>query len=133
MKIEINSKYNIGNLVQKYKIVGEYKDKIVCPLCNGKHFVDNPNYDPHDYDDDEDDKLECPHCNQDGYIETNYVTNRVLDQEIYRVESIDVYINKDGSVKYAYRIESTPELNNRADTYCSHYAVEEDLELLKTY
>lgn len=132
MKIEINSKYSIGNIVQKYKTVGEYKGRIVCPLCNGKHFVDNPKYDPYDYDEDYDNsKLECPHCNEDGYIKTNYVTEQVLDNEIYRIEGIYVDIRKDGNIKYTYSIHSTPELNNRTSMYVSCNASEEDLELLR--
>ena len=135
MKIEVNSKYSIGNIVQKYKTIGEYKDKIICPLCNGKHFADNPKYTPN-YDDDDDDyydnnKLVCRHCNEDGYIETNYVKERVLDKEIYRIEDIYISIKKDGSIKYTYGIHSTPELNNRTSMYCSCNASEEDLELLR--
>lgn len=130
MKIEIDSKYSIGNIVQKYKTIGEYKGRIVCPLCNGKHFVDNPKYDP---DEDGDSKLECPHCDEDGYIRTNYVTERVLDKEIYRIEGICVDIRKDGSMKYTYSIRSTPELNNRGSFYCSCNASEDDLELLRLY
>ena len=73
MKIEINSKYSIGNVVQKYKTIGEYKDKVICPLCNGKHFANNPKYNPDDYDEDYDNsKLECPHCNEDGYIKIKF-------------------------------------------------------------
>lgn len=128
MKREIDNKYDIGNLVQKYKTVGAYKDRIVCPLCNGKHFVDNPNYDDDEYGNS---KLECPHCKEDGYIETNYVTERVLDDEIYRIEGIHVDIRKDGSIKYTYSIHSTPELNNRTSVYISRNASEEDLELLR--
>lgn len=132
MKIEVNSKYSIGNIVQKYKTVGEYKGRVVCPLCNGKHFVYNPKYDPYDDDDEYDDgKLECPHCEEDGYIKTNYVTERVLDEEIYRIEGIYVDIRKDGSMKYTYSLHSTPELNNRTCMYCSCNASEEDLELLR--
>jgi len=131
MKIEINSKYSIGNIVQKYKTVGEYKGRIVCPLCNGKHFVDNPKYNPFDDLDYDDSKLECPHCNEDGYIKTNYVKERVLDNEIYRIEGIHVNIREDGSIKYTYSIHSTPELNNRTSMYVSCNASEEDLELLR--
>ena len=131
MKIEINSKYSIGNIVQRYKTKGEYKGRIVCPLCNGKHFVDNPKYNPFDDLDYDNSKLECPHCNEDGYIKTNYVTERVLDDEIYRIEGIYVDIRKDGSIKYTYSIHSTPELNNRTSMYVSCNAFEEDLELLR--
>ena len=131
MKIEIDSKYSIGNIVQKYKIIGEYKSRIVCPLCNGKHFVDNPEYNSYDYG--EDSKLECPYCDEDGYIKTNYVTKRILDKEIYRIEGIYVNIRKDGNMKYTYNIQSTPELNNRTSLYCNYNASEEDLELLRLY
>ena len=133
MKIEINSKYSIGNVVQKYRTIGEYKDKIICPLCNGKHFVDNPRYNSCNEDDFENTSLECHHCDEDGYIKTNYVTERVLDKEIYRIEGIYVNISKDGSIKYTYSILSTPELNNRTSIYCSCNASEEDLELLRLY
>lgn len=133
LKIEINSKYGIGDTVQKYKTIREYKDRIVCPLCNGKHFVDNPKYDPYDDDEYDDSSLECPYCNEDGYIETNCVTKRVLDQEVYRIESIYANIRKDGSVNYTYSILSTPELNNRDCMYCSCNASEEDLEFLRLH
>ena len=131
MKIEIDSKYSIGNIVQKYKIIGEYKGRIVCPLCNGKHFVDNPEYNSYDYDEDRNSKLECPYCDEDGYIKTNYVTKRILDKENYRIEGIYVNIRKDGNMKYTYNIQSTPELNNRTSGYCNCNASEEDLELLR--
>jgi hypothetical protein len=133
LKIEIDSKYGIGNIVQKYRTIRECQDRIVCPLCNGRHFVDNPKYDPYDDDEYEKSRLECPHCNEDGYIETNYVTKRVLDQEIYRIESIYASIRKDGSVQYTYSIQSTPELNNRDCMYCSCNAYEEELELLRMH
>ena len=133
MKIEIDSKYSIGNIVQKYKIRGEYKGRIVCPLCNGKHLVDNPEYNSYDYDEDRDSKLECPYCDENGYIKTNYVTKRILDKEIYRIEGIYVNIRKDGNTKYTYNIQSTPELNNRTSIYCSCNASEEDLKLLRLY
>lgn len=131
MKIEVNSKYSIGNIVQKYKTIGEYRGKIVCPLCNGRHFADNPKYDPYDEDEYDNSTLECPHCDKDGYIKTNYVTERVLDPEVYRIEDIDVSIRKDGSIQYTYGIHSTPELNNRTSMYISCNASEEDLELLR--
>ena len=131
MKIEIDSKYSIGNIVQKYKTVGEYKGRIVCPLCNGKHFADNPQYNTYDDDEYDNSELECPHCDQDGYIKTNYVTERVLDDEIYRIEGIYIDIRKDRSIKYTYSIQSTPELNNRTSIYVSCNASEEDLELLR--
>lgn len=130
MKIEINSKYNIGNVVKKYETVGEYKGRIICPLCNGKHFVDNPKYDPYD-DNFENSNLECPHCNEDGYILTNYVTEKVLGKELYRIEDIYVSINKDGNIKYTYGLHSNPKLNNRSYGYCSCNASEEDLELIR--
>lgn len=131
MKIEVNSKYSIGNIVQRYKTIGEYKGRIICPLCNGKHFVDNPKYDPYDEDDYDNSTLECPYCDKGGYIKTNYVTERVLDQENYRIEDIYVTIRKDGSIEYRYGIHSTPELNNRTSMYISCNADEEDLELVR--
>jgi len=135
MKLEICSKYNIGDIVRKYETVCEYKNKIVCPLCSGKHFVDNPKYDPYnDYDDDYDDsRLECPHCNREGYIETEYVTERVLGEEVYRITEIYVTIKKDRSIEYVYGISSTPELNNRTFGYCGCNASEDDLEFLRSY
>ena len=130
LKIEINSKYNIGDTVQKYETINEYTDKIVCPLCGGKHFVDNPKYDPFSDDGYEDSKLECPHCDNSGYIKTNYITKRVLAQTIYYIESIRVNIKKDKSVEFIYGLLAKPELNDR---HCRTYmcnACEIDLELI---
>lgn len=136
MRIEIDSKYSIGDIVRKYKTIGTYKNKITCPLCDGKHFVSNPKYNPEsyveDYDEDYDSReLECPYCNEDGFIESDYVTERVLDKEVYCIENIYVDIRKDGSMKYTYSILSTPELNNRNSTYCSCSASEDELELVR--
>jgi hypothetical protein len=135
MKIEINSKYSIGDIVQIYKILGEHKSKIICPLCNGRHFVDNPKYNYYDDDDEDcdDSKLKCPHCDENGYIKTNYVTKRVLSKENYRIEHIFIDIRIDGSIKYIYSLYATPELNNNTPIHISCNASEEDLELAKDY
>ena len=125
MRLNIDPKYAIGDVVRKYKTIGKYKDKMVCPLCNGKHFADYPEYESCDG------VLECPHCSEDGYIDTNYSEERVLDEEIYCVEAIYLDIRKDGSIKHTYGIQSTPELNNRTSIYVSSNASEEDLELVK--
>ena len=123
--------YNIGDIVQKYETINEYTDKIVCPLCGGKHFVDNPKYDPFSDDEYEKSRLECPHCNEDGYIETNYVTKRVLAQTVYCIESIRVNIKKDKSVEFIYGLLVKPELNDKYYRTYMCNAYEKDLELLK--
>ena len=37
MNIEINSKYNIGDILQIHRKVGVYDREIKCPLCKGKY------------------------------------------------------------------------------------------------
>ena len=132
MRVEIDTKFSIGNLVRKYREVKTYNNDIVCPLCGGKHVVESPvsnAYDDDDFDEDEIGKLYCPHCNEEGYIKGDYTMVRELDDEVYRIDGIHIHVQSDGAIHYSYSLQSTPELNNRSHIYCSCYANENELEL----
>lgn len=119
MKLVTATKFNIGDKVRKYVETGYYKSRVCCPLCGGKHTVE--------YDDD---FLTCDYCDEDGYINKDYVKERILDDEIYKINSIQVHLNDKGISSIRYGISSTPELNNRSSVYISSSADETDLELV---
>ena len=117
--INLNTKYKIGDKVKKYDSVGSYTDKVICPLCSGKHTIEF-----------QDDYLECGCCDENGYIyiPINYKTERVLNNTIYEITGISIYITTD-KVAYRYSIDSSPKLGSKV--YISSSAMEEDLELVE--
>ncbi len=130
MKIQINSKFNIGDIVQKYKTRITYTTKIKCPLCQGTHKVLNPNYDVEEKEDEcmtYTKYMVCPYC-ENGLIESGGKKERYLDNEKYYIQEIFILIDRSKNVKYRYSIESTPELNNRLYISESTSANEEELK-----
>lgn len=124
MNIEIKNKFNIGDKVKKQKIIGTYKDKIICPLCNGKHKVNNPNYNKHQNDEE---TLICEHCDENGYISTNYTVEKIIENDIYCIDSIHITVKNDNTIKYTYGLQTNPEISKSTTFYASCSAFEHDL------
>ena len=127
MKLTINSKFDIGDLVKLY---GEeiFYDEITCPFCNGRYEVMNPNS---EYDDNHElDYLTCPYCDK-GKFERIKSIEKILSDEIYEVIDVDITFNKNSKPKFKYYIKATPELNNKEIGYMSLWIEEEGIELVK--
>ena len=127
MKIDINNKYNIGNIVQRYIEHTVFDKEVECPICHGEWQAYNPAYNGDDGEEDE--VLECGCCNR-GKIRVGSRVERVLEKEKYRVSRIYVSIDKE-CTEVTYSLDSTPELNGRTSVYFSCSASEDELSLVR--
>lgn len=123
MEIEINNKFNIGDIVQRYVTQIVYDSEIVCPICKGNYMMANPNF---DMVNDRNEYLYCNCCTL-GKIQVNSRTEKVLTPERYKVENIYICVGKEITT-HRYQLQSSPDLNDGAG-YISTAADESDLEL----
>ena len=111
MEIELNNKFNIGDLVHKYQVKSVPREKILCPVCKGNYSAPNPNY-----EEDDEEFLFCTCCEK-GYLSVGKVFEKHLHKDVYEVIGIKADITSEG-VQLMYSIESRPDLNDGCYGYC---------------
>lgn len=89
-----DSVFNFSNIVKQYKTVTVYDEEVTCPLCQGRRFAKNPNWNPTEDTDDE--YLMCPYC-KDGKIKVGERKERVLDPTEYKIVGISVRMTESSS------------------------------------
>lgn len=125
MKMELKTKFNIGDKVRCYEEKWVSDEKVVCPICKGDYEAMNPNY---GFNDDEE-VLYCDCCDH-GYIYVNKRKEKVLGEEIYVIDRISVSVSAE-EISYYYHITSHPYLNGGKPGYISCTAIENDLVLVE--
>lgn len=127
MNIEINSKYNVGDIVQIYREVGVYDREIDCPLCKGKYIALNPNY--IEGSEEHSELLIC-NCCKHGRIKISSRMEKRVHPEKYKITGLNVSVDEAIDITIRYNLESLPQLNGRKGIYKST-CVDEDTIALK--
>ena len=122
MEIKINSKFSIGDIVQRYEKRYIHETKIQCPLCKRNYKVKNPRWDP--FKDGEDcEYLKCPFCKEGWFYK--YREERYLYEELYRITEIIAYIDNDKDIIYRYTLNSTSQPNDKDSLLITRLNVDE--------